>query len=71
MIKFGMFSYNFAYTIMSHIQSKQSFYSTKKSLIINLKEKLQKQTLRIWLAHLLDEMPCGFELGRNWSIQLR
>ena len=51
----------------------------KNPLIINLKGKLQKpfdfflrcQERRIWLAHLLVEIPRGFELRRNWSIQLR
>ena len=60
-------------------ESKQSFYSTKNPLIINLKGKLQKpldfflkcQTRRIWLTHVLVEIPRGFELRRNWSIQLR
>ena len=78
-----MYSYNFAYKIMSDIlyqkESKQSFYSTKNSLVINLKGKLFKslsislrcQTRRIWLAHLLVEILRGFELWRNWSIQLR
>ena len=49
------------------------------TLIIKLKGKLQKpfdsflrcHTCRIWLAHLLVEIPRGFQLGRNWSIQLR
>ena len=75
-----MFSYNFANTIYCiKKESKQSFYLTKNPLIINLKGKLQKpfgfflrcQMRRIWLAHLLVEIPCGFELLRNWSIQLR
>ena len=51
----------------------------KNPPIINLKGKLQKpfdfflgcQTRRIWLAHLLVEIPHGFKLLRNWSIQLR
>ena len=52
----------------------------KNPPIMNLKEKLQKpfdfflrcQKSRIWLAHLLvDEIPRGFDLLRNWSIQLR
>ena len=47
MIELRMFSYNFDYTIMSERytvskESKQSFYSTKNALIINLKGKLQK-----------------------------
>ena len=47
MIKLRMFNYNFAYTILNQPytvlkESKQSFYSTKNSLFINLKEKLQK-----------------------------
>ena len=44
MIKLGMFSYNFTYTIMKIVfkKSKQSFYSTKNSLVINLEGKLQK-----------------------------
>ena len=45
MIKLRMFSYNFACTIMSDTvlkESKQSFYSTKNSPIINLKGKLLK-----------------------------
>ena len=46
MIQIRMFSYNFTYTIMIYCtllkESKQNFYSTKKSLIINLKGKLQK-----------------------------
>ena len=84
MIGLRKFSYNFAYTIDNERytvlkESKQSFYSMKNPLIINLKGKLQKsfdfflrcQTRRIWLAHLLIEIPRGFELLRNWSIQLR
>ena len=84
MIKLRMFSYNFAYTIMSDIlylknQTKASIHQ-KKSLIVNLIGKLQKpfdffsrcQTRRrIWLVQLLVEIPRGFELPRNWSIQLR
>ena len=75
MIGLRIFSYNFAYTIMSkrHTvlkESKQSFYSMKNPQIINLKGKLQKafdfilrcQTTRIWFAHLLVEIPRGFEL---------
>ena len=66
-------------------ESNQSFYSTKnlsnllKPLIINLKGKLQKpfdfllrcQTRHVWLAHLFVEMQRGFELPKNWSIQLQ
>ena len=41
-----MFSYNYAYTIISDIlvlkESKHSLYSTKNLLIINLKGKLRK-----------------------------
>ena len=84
MTELGVFSYNFAYTIINELytvlkESKQSFYSTKNPLIINLNGKLQKpfhfflrrQTRRIWHAHLLIEIPRGFELRRNWSIQLQ
>ena len=67
---------NERYTVLK--ESKQSFYPTKKSPIINLKGKLQSisiplrcQTRRIWLAHLLVEIPRGFELRRNWSIDHR
>ena len=57
-IKLCMFSSNFAYTIMSDIQS---FNSVKNPLIINLKGQLEKpfyfflrcQTPRNWLPHLL------------------
>ena len=38
-VKLRKFSYNFAHTTMS--ESKQSFYLTKNSLIINFKGKLQ------------------------------
>ena len=84
MIELRMFCYKFAYTIMSDILYKKnqnkSFIQRKVSpLIINLKRKLQKpfhfclrcQTRHIRLAHLLVEIPRGFELQRNWSIQLR
>ena len=71
MIELRMFSYNF-------LESKQSFYSTKNPVIINLKGKLQNpfdfflrcQPRRISLAHLLVEIPRGFQLWRNCSIQL-
>ena len=54
---------NRLYTVLK--ESKQSFYSMKNPLIVNLKGKLQKpfnfflrcQTRRIWLAHLLVEIP--------------
>ena len=76
---FSLFSCNFTYTIMSGYtvlkESKQSFYSTKNLLIINLKGKLQKHFCslkrRIWLAHLFVEIPRGFELPMNKAIQLR
>ena len=83
MIKLRMFSYNFAYTIMSDIlyqknHSKASIQQ-KATNYINLKGKLQKpfdfflrcQTCPILLAHLLVEIPPGFEFWRNWSIRLR
>ena len=76
MIKLRTLHDNERYTVLK--ESKQSFYSTKNSLIINLKEKLQKpfnfflkcQTRHISLAYLMVEIR-GFELRRNWSIQLR
>ena len=46
MIELGMLSYNSAYTNNEQYtlskESKQSFYSTKNTLIINLNRKLQK-----------------------------
>ena len=73
MIELGMFSYNFAYTILNEQytvlkESKQSFYSMKNPPIINLKGKLQKpfdfflrcQKCCIWLAHLLVEISTWF-----------
>ena len=53
------------------LESEQSLYSTKNPLIINLKGKLRNlfdffyscQTRRIWLAHMLVEIPRGFQLG--------
>ena len=84
MIELRMFSYNFPCMIMSERytvlkEPKQSFYSAKNPLIVNLKGKLQKpfdfilrcQKRGIWLTHLFVEIPRGFELPRNWSIQLR
>ena len=82
MIKLGMFSYNFAYTIMSDIlyqknqnkasiQRKTCYLLTSKENCKSLFISLRCQTRRIWLAHLLVEIPRGFELRRNWSIQLR
>ena len=80
MIKHCVFSYNFAYTIMKRYtvlkESKQSFHLTKNPLVINFKGKLKKpldfllrcQTRCIWFAHLLVEIPRGFELQRNWSL---
>ena len=46
MTELRMFSYSFAYTIMSKRytvlkESKQSFYSTNNPLIINIKGKLK------------------------------
>ena len=59
---------NERYTVLK--ESKQSFCSTKNPLHINLKGKLQKpfdfflrcQTRHIWPAHMLVEIPRGFEL---------
>ena len=82
MTELPRFSYNFACTIMSDIlyeKIKTKLLFNKNPLIINLKGKLKKpfdfflrcQTCLIWLAHLLVKIPPGFELRRNWSIQMR
>ena len=76
MTQLGMFSYNFACTIMSKNQNKASI-QRKIHQLLTSKENCKSVSIsflmpgRTWLAHLLVEILPGFGLLRNWSIQLR